>query len=77
MDRVFQTGVPPATRRGSAYLGRLLRRFHRLATEQWRRRTAIRELRRLDRHALRDAGIEPYEIEDVIDDMLARNRRDE
>lgn len=77
MDHVFRTGAQPAPKGGFGYLGRLLRRLRRLATEPVRRRAAIGELYRLGPRSLRDAGIEPYEIDAMIDDMLARSRRDE
>jgi uncharacterized protein YjiS (DUF1127 family) len=67
--------VEPAPEFGIARLGRCLRRLSRLATEPWRRREAMRELRRLNTRALRDAGIERSEIESVVDDMLAARRR--
>lgn len=43
--------------------------------EPWRRRTAIKELRRLNARMLRDAGIEQREIESLVDAMLAARRR--
>jgi uncharacterized protein YjiS (DUF1127 family) len=77
MDRVFHAAARPAGKGRFEYLGCLLRRLHRVTTEPWRRRAAIAELRRLGQRALRDAGIEPYDIEAVVDDMLVRNRRDD
>ena len=76
MDRVFRAGVEPAAKRRLAHRWRLLRRLYHLATVGWRR-AAIGELRRLGPGALRDAGIEPYAIDAVVDDMLARNRRND
>jgi uncharacterized protein YjiS (DUF1127 family) len=77
MDRLFHAAARPASNGPFEYLGCLLRRLHRVTTEPWRRRAAIGELRRLGPRALRDAGVEPCDIEAVVDDMLARNGRDE
>jgi uncharacterized protein YjiS (DUF1127 family) len=77
MDRVFRAGGQSAAKGGFAYLGRLLRRLRRLATEPLRRRAAIGELCRLGPRWLRDVGIEPYEIDAIVEDMLKRSRRDE
>jgi uncharacterized protein YjiS (DUF1127 family) len=77
MDHVFHAAARPASKGRFEYLGCLLRRLHRVMVEPWRRRAAIGELQRLGQRALRDAGIEPYDIEAVVDDMLARNRQDE
>jgi uncharacterized protein YjiS (DUF1127 family) len=54
----------------------ILRRVWRRIAEPWRRRAAIRELERIGPRALRDAGIEPHEIESVIDAKLAEERRE-
>ncbi len=39
---------------------------------QWRRREIVTVLRRVDHRLLRDAGIEPCDIETVADSLLAR-----
>jgi len=41
---------------------------------QWRRREIIGALRKVDARLLRDAGIEPSEIEEVVDTLIARWR---
>lgn len=41
---------------------------------RWRRHEILATLRRVDDRLLRDAGIEPCEIEDVVDGLLARWR---
>ena len=40
----------------------------------WRRREIISALRKVDERLLRDAGIEPSELEDVVDGLIARWR---
>jgi len=40
----------------------------------WRRREIINSLRKVDDRLLRDAGIEPNELEDVVDNLIARWR---
>jgi len=40
----------------------------------WRRREILNTLRRVDPRLLRDAGIEPNELEDVVDNLIARWR---
>ena len=64
----------PAAEPGFVRLGHFLRRLCRHVAEPWLRRTAINELRRLNAHALRDAGIERHDIESLVDDMLAARR---
>lgn len=44
------------------------------AWAHWRRREIINSLRRVDERLLRDAGIEPSELEDVVDNLIARWR---
>ncbi len=44
------------------------------AWAHWRRREIINSLRRVDDRLLRDAGIEPSELEDVVDKLIARWR---
>jgi len=56
-------------------LGASLGRLHRPISEPWLRRASIDELRRLSARELRDVGIEPYEIDALVDDMLAARRR--
>lgn len=41
---------------------------------RWRRHEILTTLRRVDDRLLRDAGIEPCEIEEVVDGLLARWR---
>lgn len=44
------------------------------AWAQWRRREIIKALRRVDERLLRDAGIEPSDVEAVVDNLIARAR---
>jgi uncharacterized protein YjiS (DUF1127 family) len=44
------------------------------AWANWRRREIINSLRKVDERLLRDAGIEPSELEDVVDNLIARWR---
>lgn len=78
MHRVLPSPALPAAQGRRASLARRLYRFlcalHRRVTEPWNRRAAIRELRRLSARELRDVGIEPYEIDELVDDMLAKRR---
>ncbi|HET6160707.1 MAG TPA: hypothetical protein VFE34_20345 [Dongiaceae bacterium] len=57
--------------------GALLRRLYRSLTEAWLRRAMINELQRFNARDLRDFGIERYQIDTVVDNMLAKRRRDE
>ncbi|HNB29099.1 MAG TPA: hypothetical protein PLR41_19170 [Alphaproteobacteria bacterium] len=41
---------------------------------RWRRHEILTTLRRVDDRLLRDAGIEPCEIEEIVDGLLARWR---
>lgn len=41
---------------------------------QWRRREIVTALRRVDDRLLRDAGIEPSDIETIVDKLIARRR---
>ena len=81
MPHLSQSGtVPVAKGHGARFLARLgviLWRLGRCITEPWLRRAAIRELERLGPRALRDAGIEPYEIEAMVDARLEEERREE
>lgn len=81
MDDVHPSQALPASkgRRVPAFrrLGAFLCKFRRSITEPWLRRAAIAELQGLSTRELRDAGIEPYEIDTLVDDMLAAKRRDE
>ena len=72
MHSVLERPAALVAGRGLVHLSR---RLCRLVAEPWRRRAAIAELRRLNARALRDAGIERGEIESVVDDMLAAQRR--
>ncbi len=40
----------------------------------WRRHAILKVLRRVDDRLLRDAGIEPCEVEAIVDGLLARWR---
>jgi uncharacterized protein YjiS (DUF1127 family) len=40
----------------------------------WRRRQIINALRQVDARLLRDVGIEPSEVEEVVDSLIARRR---
>ena len=40
----------------------------------WRRREILNTLRKVDDRLLRDAGIEPNELEDVVDNLISRWR---
>jgi uncharacterized protein YjiS (DUF1127 family) len=53
---------------------RLLRQLIERMEEQWDRQATIRELRQLSSRQLCDIGIEPYQIEDVVDGMLKSRR---
>jgi len=75
MYPVLGRRAEPAAEPGFVRLGHFLHRLCRQVAEPWRRRAAINELRRLNTHALRDAGIERHEIESLVDDMLAAQRR--
>jgi uncharacterized protein YjiS (DUF1127 family) len=75
MYPVLGRRAEPAAEPGFVRLGHFLRWLCRHAAEPWLRRAAINELRRLNTHALRDAGIERHEIESLVDDMLAARRR--
>ncbi len=44
------------------------------AWAQWRRREIVNTLRRVDERLLRDAGIEPSDVEAVVDNLIARAR---
>jgi uncharacterized protein YjiS (DUF1127 family) len=81
MHRVLQSRVMPAAKGWRAplirRLGSFLRALYRCVAEPWLRRAAINELRRLSTRELRDVGIEPYEIDELVDGMLAKGRRDE
>jgi len=57
-------------------IGASLRAYRRWGWEPWLRHAAIQELRRLDDRDLRDVGIERYEIDAMVDDMLAKRRQD-
>lgn len=41
---------------------------------QWRRHEIVRVLRRVDARLLRDAGIEPCDVEEIVDTLVARWR---
>jgi uncharacterized protein YjiS (DUF1127 family) len=60
---------PPAQPSGAA-----LEAFVQGLVDRSRRRRAIRELRELGDHRLRDIGIEPGQIEAIADDMVKRLR---
>jgi uncharacterized protein YjiS (DUF1127 family) len=75
MYPVFEKRAVLAAGPGLVRLGHSLRRLCRHVAEPWLRRAAINELRRLNAHALRDAGIERHEIESLVDDMLAARHR--
>ena len=55
----------------------LLRVINRGPSEPQLRRISVKELQRLGDRQLQDIGIERREIEALVDDMLARRRRDE
>ena len=55
----------------------LLRVINREFSEPRLRRIAVKELQRLGDRQLQDIGVERHEIEALVDDMLARRRRDE
>jgi uncharacterized protein YjiS (DUF1127 family) len=76
MHRVLPLRALPAGWRASLTqrLGPFLRALYRRVVEPWLRRAAIKELRRLSARELRDVGIEPYEIDELVDDMLAKRR---
>ena len=44
------------------------------AWANWRRREIINSLRKVDDRLLRDAGIETSEVEDIVDNLIARWR---
>ena len=44
------------------------------AWASWRRRQILNTLRKVDDRLLRDAGIEPNELEDVVDNLISRWR---
>lgn len=75
MTPALERHAEPAAEPGLGRLG-LLRLWRHIA-EPWVRRAAIKELRRLNAHMLRDAGIERREIESLVDAMLAARRRNE
>jgi uncharacterized protein YjiS (DUF1127 family) len=75
MYPVLGRRAEPAAEPGLVRLGHFLRWLCRYVAEPWLRHEAINELRRLNAHALRDAGIERHEIESLVDDMLAARRR--
>lgn len=53
---------------------RLLRQLIERMKDQWDRQATLRELRQLSSRQLCDIGIEPYQIEDVVDGMLIARR---
>ena len=61
------TRAPGLPDRG--YVARLAAAVDRL-TLHWRRRTAIRDLRRLGDCELRDIGIDRGEIDAIVDEMM-------
>jgi uncharacterized protein YjiS (DUF1127 family) len=81
MHRVVQSRAAPAPKGWRApliqHLGSFPRALYRCVPEPWLRRAAINELRRVSARELRDVGIEPCEIDELVDGMLAKGRRDE
>ena len=81
MHHVLQSQAVPATKGRRTPLIRCLgsfpRAFYRCIADLWLRRAAIDELRRLNARELRDVGIEPYEIDELVDGMLVKRRGDE
>lgn len=75
MYPVLGRRAEPAAEPGFVRLSHFLRRLCRHLAEPWVRRATIKELRRLNAHMLRDAGIERHEIESLVDAMLAARRR--
>jgi len=49
---------------------RLLRQLVARMKDQWDRQATLHELRQLSSRQLRDIGIEPYQIVEVVDGML-------
>jgi uncharacterized protein YjiS (DUF1127 family) len=77
MTYVLPSGCPPSrmARRARPAGFHLFDSLLRLLADQWRRRTIIRELQRLDDRLLRDIGISRGEIEEFTDAMLTAHRQ--
>lgn len=81
MHRAIQPPPSPLAKGIFGYalrrLGVLARSFRCTVSKPWLRRAAIHELQRLSARERRDIGLEPYEIEGLVDDMLSAKQRDE
>ena len=72
MTDLTATGLALPRSARSADLPHSLAKALSWAWLRWRRRQVVNSLRQLDERLLRDVGIEPCDVEQVVDDLIAR-----